>query len=1094
MTHSSFRGSSGEWFRRAVVLICMMFALLGIPLSGSENQPRKVVRIPYQEFNRQMVVDEHNNPVSGYAYDYIQTIAAYAGWEVKYIPCESFYECVQMLLSGKADLFYEMSYTEERAKKLLFPDEPMGYEYYYLYASDKNGTITSGDYKSMNGKKVGVTTGTMLIETLEKWCKKKNVAFDIVKYDSIPDKEADLYAGKIDLDLEVSMLAKSNLSAVEKIGSSPYYLAANKQRPDLIADINAAMDKVLNNDLYYFSRLQERYFSETVLSRNLTLEEKNWVAEHKVLRVGYLADYLPFCGRDKNGEAIGAVIDAIDVIIMLLKLEDRLDVEFVCFESQKEGYLAVQSGKVDMMIPAYINNSVKHDYHLIGGKVLATLASDIAYSEDRGGGMNNKRIGVNRSNLMQYYYSRDVAPRSKIVFYDDIQGCLDGLVNGTSDGTFLNGIRSNALLKPGKYRSLRTVRAKTDFQLRMAFAENNVGLMLLMNRGLTMLDSDFINKASYSYVGRIYNYSMLDFLQDHILPVIVTVAILVALSVALVGYKLSNRRLAGFNRELIEYSETIECQRKRESDLRKQLEKKQDEIEVALQMAQRASRAKTIFLSNMSHDIRTPMNAIVGFTGLASKHVNEPERVRDYLETIARSSDHLLSLINDVLDMSRIESGKMSLSEKVESLADILHALRSIVRADVRARRHDFHIDATEVRNEHVYCDRMRLNQVLLNLLSNAIKYTPPGGKISLRVAQKPTDRPGFAAFEFRCKDNGIGMSDEIVKTIFEPFTREVNSTVSGIQGSGLGMAITKNIVDMMGGSISFTTKKGEGTEFVVSVALKIAGEKADPAIPELSGLRALVVGDDEKFCRHVAEMLEKIGMRGEWCVSGKDAVARAKEALAAGELFKVCVVDRRTRDVDGIETARGIRSALGKDAFVILTASDLDKLEGEAGITGFIPKPIFMSDLRKELLQACGKTGDQTGRQDAGLSFEGRKVLMVDDSKLNLKVGTLLLQEQGMIVDTASNGQAAVDIIREKGVDAYDFVLMDVQMPVMNGYEATSAIRKLPGGDKLKIIAFSANAFEEDREKSLQSGMDGHIAKPLKIEALLNELKRFAV
>ena len=1068
------------------MLLCAVFFFLSGALFGAPKGPRKVVRIPYQEFNRQMIVDEHNNPVSGYAYDYIQAIATYAGWDVKYVPCDSFSDCVEKLLAGKVDLFYEMSYTEERAKELLFPDEPMGYEYYYLYAADKNPSVTAGDYQSMNGKKVGVTSGTMLIEKLNRWCKKKNVAFDIVEYKSIPEKEADLYAGKIDLDLEVSMLAKSNLSAVEKVGSSPYYLVANKNRPDLIADINAAMDKVLNNDLYYFSRLQERYFSETVLSRNLTLEEKNWVADHKVLRVGYLDDYLPFCARDDNGEPIGAAIDAIEVIIMLLKLEDRLDVEYVCFDDQKAGYRAVESGKIDLMIPAYISNSVKHDYHIIGGKVLATLASDIAYSEDHGFGQS-KYIGVNRNNLMQYYYSRDSYPKSKIVFYDDIQKCLDGLLNGTSDVTLLNGIRSEALLKPGRYRSLRTVRAKNDFQLRMAFAEENIGLMLLMDRGLTMLDSDFINKASYSYVGRIYTFSILDFFREHILPVIVTVAILASLFVALVGYRISNRRLSGINRALKEYSETIE-------DQRQELETKQGELEDALQLAQTASRAKTTFLSNMSHDIRTPMNAIIGFTGLAASHADEPERVRDYLTTIARSSEHLLLLINDVLDMSRIESGKMTMNEKVESLADILHSLRDIVRADVLTKRHDFSIDATEVRNEYVYCDKMRLDQVLLNLLSNAVKYTPPGGKISLRVLQKPSDKAGCAAFEFRCRDNGIGMSGEFAETVFEPFTREANSTVSGIQGTGLGMAITKNIVDMMGGSITFTTKKGKGTEFVVSVELRIAEDKTDPAVPELKDLRGLVAGGDETAAERIADMLRKIGMRGEWCVSVGEAVGRAEEARGSGNGFKVCVVDWPLPDADGIETLRGIRRAVGEDAFVILIASDLDGNLREAGVTEFIPKPLFPSDLRKALLQACGKTGPERADRGPAFSFEGKKVLMVDDSKLNLKIGVLLLQEHGMTVDTAPNGKVAVDIIRKKGVDAYDFILMDVQMPVMNGYEATIALRQLPGGDKLKIIAFSANAFEEDREKSLKAGMNGHLAKPLKIDELLKELKRFAV
>ena len=1082
------------------MLFCMtMVLLLPGSLLGAEKSERKVVRIAFQEFNRQMIVDENNKPISGYTYDYVKMLATYAGWDVQFVPCNSFADSVDLLFAGKVDLIYEISYTEERAKMMLFPDEPMGYEYYYLYTSAENTTITPGNYASFNGKTVGITSGTTLGELLKQWCKKKNVELKVVEYEVISQKEADLFAGKIDLDMELSMLAKNNLSAVEKIGSSAYYLVANKERPDLIDDINFAVEKVMNNDLYYFTRLQERYFSDTALSRNLTADEKNWLANHKVLRVGFFDHYLPFSAMDENGQPFGSAIDALKEIIKQLHLEGRLKIEFFCFNNQEKGYKAVESGEIDLMLPAYISNSVKQDYRIIGGKSFATLASNLAflhdYGEDKG-----KRLGINKNNLMQYYYSKDSYPHSEIVFYDDIQACLDGLLDGTSDGTFLNGLRAEALLKPNKYHSLRSVQAKNDFQLYMAFAEHNIGLLMLMDRGLTLLDSDFINHASYAYLGRIYSFTTMDFLQEHIVPTILSIAVMVALTVALIGYWINNQKLAGINHNLTEYSKTIDKQRHQETELRKQLEKKQNELEDALQMAQAANRAKTTFLSNMSHDIRTPMNAIIGFTGLAASHINDTERVQEYLTTIGRSSEHLLSLINDVLDMSRIESGKMTLNEKVESLSDILHVLRDIVHADIKAKQHNFFIDTVDVRNELVYCDKLRLNQVLLNLISNAIKYTRPGGTISLRIIQKSITKTGYGTFEFRCKDNGIGMSEEFAKTIFDPFTREETSTVSGIQGTGLGMAITKNIVEMMGGSISVATKKGEGTEFVVTVDFRLAEKKtSDTAIPELKGLRSLVVDDDVNACQSIADMLREAGMRSEWCVSGKEAVIRTEESLRHGDRFKVYIIDWLMPDMNGIETVRRIRKVIGEDAsIIILTAYDwgsIEKEAREAGVTGFITKPLFPSDLHRVLLESCGKTSpEQSDKEEETLSLKGRKVLLADDNKLNLKIGTLQLQEQGMIVDTALDGQIAVDMIREKGIDAYDFVLMDVQMPVMDGYEATTVIRKLPDGDKLKIIAFSANAFEEDKEKSRKAGMDGHIAKPLKINELLNELKRFIV
>ena len=1104
--------SSAVLARRAVLFCSMVLLFLCFgPLSHAQEHVRKTVRVPVFPFERMMVLDEDRNPISGYAYEYLQTIAAYAGWDIEYDPCDSFSESLNKLLAGEVDLFYEISHTEERAKVILFPDEPMGHEFYYLYALSTNRSITPDDFQSMNGKTVGVTRGTMQIELLKQWCQKKNVELNIVEYEFEAQKEADLCAGKIDLDLEVSILAKHDFSAVERIGSSAYYLVANKNRPDLIDDIDTTMEKILNNDLYYFTRLQERYFSDTVISLNLTTEEKNWIANHKVLRVGFFDNYLPFSTLDKSGNPAGAGIEAVRDIIEKLHLDDDLQIEFVCYFNQEEGYKAVESEEIDLMLPAYISNSVKHDYHIIGGKIISTLVSDLAYTGDFGDG-TDKRIGVNKNNLMQLYYSKDCYPHAEIVFYDDIRGCLDGLLKGTSDGTFLNGLRTDALLRPKKYHSIKRERARNGFEFHMAFAADNIGLMLLMDRGLTMLDPDYMNHASYSYAGRIATFSLMDFLREHILPVIVAVAILAALTMGLIGSQIGKRKLAGINRELKENAEelkrnaeelrqnaeelrenaeTIEKQRQQEVDLRKQLQE-------ALQMAQAANKAKTSFLSNMSHDIRTPMNAIIGFTGLATSHIDDKERVQEYLKIIERSSEHLLSLINDVLDMSRIESGKMDLHEKVESLADILHSLRDIVHADIHAKQHNFLISTADVRNELVYCDKLRLNQVLLNLVSNAIKYTHPGGRISLQVVQKGMVKDGMTTYEFRCQDNGIGMSEEFAKTIFDPFTREETTTVSGIQGTGLGMAITKKIVDMMGGRITVNTRKGEGTEFVVTMNFRTADRKTlDPAIPELKGMRSLVVDDDINACQSIADMLREVGMRSEWCVSGKESVIRTEESLRHGDRFKVYIVDWIMPDMNGVETVRRIRRIVGKEAFIIIMTAcdwnDVEKEAREAGVDAFISKPLFPSDLQRTLRQFCGKADpEQAEKEEQFVSLKGKKVLMVDDNELNLKIGVLQLKQQGMTVDTALNGQLAVDVIRENGINAYDFILMDIQMPVMNGYEATSILRKLPGGDKLKIIAFSANAFEEDREKSRLAGMNGHIAKPLKVNELLDELKRF--
>ena len=491
-------------------------------------------------------------------------------------------------------------------------------------------------------------------------------------------------------------------------------------------------------------------------------------------------------------------------------------------------------------------------------------------------------------------------------------------------------------------------------------------------------------------------------------------------------------------------------------------------LEVALNQAEAANRAKTTFLNNMSHDIRTPMNAIIGYTGLASSHIDNKEQVQGYLAKIGQSSEHLLSLINDVLDMSRIESGKVSITEKDEDLAEILHTLRNIVQADVNNKQLDFFLD-TDVVHQYVSCDKLRLNQVLLNILSNSIKYTHPGGMVSVCVKETGLTETGYGKYEFRIRDNGMGMSEEFLKTIYEPFTRAKSSTVSGIQGTGLGMAITRNIVDMMGGTIDIRSKEGAGTETILTFAFRFAAaaNKEAVTIAQLEGLKGLVVDDDVSACQNIAKMLRDTGMRSDWCTSGKEAVIRTEEAVRLGDLFKVYIIDWMMPDMNGIETTRRIRQVVGDQApIIVLTAYDWSDIEEEAraaGVTAFVSKPLFPSDLRNVLNKCCGTAVAAAAEEKAEFALAGRKTLLVEDNEMNREIAAEILEEAGLTVDTAADGTFAVQAVKEKGIDYYDFVLMDIQMPVMDGYEATKAIRALPGGSRVTIIAVSANAFEED-------------------------------
>ena len=519
----------------------------------------------------------------------------------------------------------------------------------------------------------------------------------------------------------------------------------------------------------------------------------------------------------------------------------------------------------------------------------------------------------------------------------------------------------------------------------------------------------------------------------------------------------------------------------------------------AVRSAETANRAKSTFLSNMSHDIRTPMNAIIGFTTLAVSNIDNQKKVRDYLSKILSSSKHLLSLINDILDMSRIESGKIHLEETEVSLSDVLHDLKTIISGQIHAKQLELYMDAMDVTNEDVYCDKTRLNQVLLNLLSNAIKFTPAGGTVSVRLKQYPGTVKGSELYEIRVKDNGIGMSQEFVQNIFSPFERERTSTVSRTQGTGLGMAITKNIVDMMGGTIEVQTEQGKGTEFIVCLPLRIQ-PKHHPIqkITELEGLKALVVDDDFNTCDSVTKMLVKVGMRSEWTLSGKEAILRAQQSTELGDAFHAYIIDWRLPDMNGIEVTRQIRS-LGDDTpIIILTAYDWSDIEAEAraaGVTAFCTKPLFMSDLRENLLEAIGQKQAGTEKRilpAEGSDFKGKSILLVEDNELNSEIAVEILNAYGFLVDTAENGAEAVKKVKNSTPGKYDLVLMDVQMPVMNGYEATKLIRALdePALAGITILAMTANAFDEDRKRARECGMDGFLSKPIVIEELIGTLR----
>ena len=519
------------------------------------------------------------------------------------------------------------------------------------------------------------------------------------------------------------------------------------------------------------------------------------------------------------------------------------------------------------------------------------------------------------------------------------------------------------------------------------------------------------------------------------------------------------------------------------------------ELETARKDAERANRAKSEFLSNMSHDIRTPMNAIVGMTAIATANQDDPEQVQNCLKKIALSSKHLLGLINDVLDMSKIESGKMTLSMDQVSLREVMESIVDIVQPQMSMKQQHFNVSIHDVSTESVFCDSVRLNQVLLNLASNAIKFTPDGGEIELSLYEEPSPKgDAYVRIHLSVRDNGIGMTPEFQATIFESFTREDNTRVHRTEGTGLGMAITKYIVDAMGGSIELDSAPGEGTEFRVTLDL----EKAELSEEEmvLPNWNMLVVDDNQQLCDSAVTALRSIGVNAEYTLDGESALNLVLERRVQGKNYHIILMDWKLPGIDGLETARRIRTSLGDDVPILLISaydwSEIEEDATQAGITGFISKPLFKSTLYHGLRAFADPAAGPLAPAET-FDLTGRRVLLAEDNELNWEIAHDLLEELGLELDWAENGQIAVERFQGSAPGYYDAVLMDIRMPVMNGYEATRAIRALDRADAgLPIIAMTADAFAEDVKRCLDAGMNAHIAKPIDVREVARLLEKF--
>ena len=1059
-------------------LLLLLSAVLPVK-AAAETASAKVVRVGSFEDTFNYVNEKGAR--KGYGYELLETLSGYTGWQFEYVTCD-WSDCFEKLKNGEIDIIGGISYTEDRTQEMLFSDEPMGVEKYYLYADLARADISASDFKTLNGKKIGVLMGTEPEVMLAEWEEKYGLKTEHVNISNNEDVKQKLANHEIDcfVSLEESFWAERGISTITRVGESGIYYAINKNRPDIKEELDDAMRALDEAVPFYTADLYKRYFSMDY-TPILTGEEKAWLRKHGAIRMGFLASDSGVSTFDPaTGEFTGVITDYIQFAADCLGNQE-LEFQLVGYDSKEAELDALKSGEIDMIFHCDQNPNLAEEYHFACTNTTWTSNLMAVTNKQHFNENNVNRIAVPQNKLSLKKYLAFYYPQWEIVDCDTQEDAARLVKDGQAD-CFVTGISSEN--KYSKKYSFYSVPLLNPVKSCFAVNSGNRSLLSILNKTIKAMPVNMLAGALAMYKSSARKVTLSDFIKDNFFKVMLISSIAVAVVLLTILMLLQKARKAEA------------AARKAASDTQELNAK----LQVAVEKAESANRAKSTFLSNMSHDIRTPMNAIIGFTTLALSNIDDTDRVKDYLGKTLASSNHLLSLINDVLDMSRIESGKIHLEEVEVNLSDVLHDLKTIVSGQIYAKQLELYMDAMDVTDEDVYCDKTRLNQILLNLLSNAIKFTPAGGTVSVRVRQLAGKVRGCGQYEFRIKDNGIGMSQEFAQKIFEPFERERTSTVSGIQGTGLGMAITKNIVDMMGGTIEVQTAQGKGTEFTVCVPMRAQTEQRPvEKITELEGLKALVVDDDFNTCDSVTKMLVKVGMRAEWTLSGKEAVLRARQSIEMSDVYHAYIIDWRLPDMNGIEVTRQIRSLHDDTPIIILTAYDWSDIEVEAkaaGVTAFCAKPMFMSDLRETLMSALGqKPADAVQRllPEKNADFKGKHILLVEDNELNREIAQEILREYGFLVDSAENGAVAVEKVSTAAPGSYDLVLMDVQMPIMDGYTATRKIRALddPARAKLPILAMTANAFDEDRRNALESGMNGFLSKPIVIDDLVQELRK---
>ncbi len=924
-------------------LLLLLSAVLPVK-AAAETAPAKVVRVGSFEDTFNYVNEKGAR--KGYGYELLEALSGYTGWQFEYVTCD-WSDCFEKLENGEIDIMGDISYTEDRAGEMLFSDEPMGVEKYYLYADLSRADLSASDFKTLNGKKIGVLMGTEPEVMLTEWEEKYGLETEHVNVSNNEDVKQKLANHEIDcfVSLEESFWAELGISTITRVGESGIYYAINKDRPDLKEELDNAMRALEDDAPFYTADLYKRYFSLDY-TPILTGEEKAWLKEHGAIKMGFLTSDSGVSTFDPaTGELTGAITDYIQFAIDCLGNQE-LEFQIVGYDSKETELDALKSGEIDMIFHFDQKPNLAEEYHLACTNTtwtsnLMAVTNKQHFNENQATRVAVPKNRISLKKHIEFYY-----PQWEVVDCDTQKDAVKLVENGQAD-CFVTGISSeNKYSEKYSFYSVPLVNpAKACF----AVNGGNRSLLSILNKTIKAMPVNMLTSAIAMYKSSARKVTLSEFIRDNFVMVLLISSMAVAAVLLTILKLLLKARKA-------------EAAAKQAANDTQELNAK---LQVAVEKAESANRAKSTFLFNMSHDIRTPMNAIIGYADLASRHLDDPAKLEKYMENIQVCGQNLLVLLNNVLDLARIENDKTEIEYSVSDVEKDFRNCIAMFQNQADGKGQTLTV-TTQLLYPYVYADIPHVTEICTNLVSNAVKYTGACGTIHCDITQKPGEKEGWCNAVITVADNGIGMSQEFQKHIFEPFERERTSTVSKVEGSGIGMGIVKKLVGLMGGTVEVESKIGVGSTFTVTLPCRVASE------------------DDTQAKRETT-----------------------------------------------------------------------------------------LSDKK---------------------SLSGTKILLTEDNDLNAEIATELLREEGCTVDRAKDGVECVDLLEKAANGTYQLILMDVQMPVMNGYDAAKKIRRMDDPQKadIPIIAMTANAFSEDRQAALDAGMNDHIAKPINMNVLVPTIQKY--